>query len=116
MFLFRLHKLAQQLRSLRIGCLLAALAGVVLSVFALLRADDAASALLRIAIVLTLWSLLCFAFIQLFQNIPAPVLPKDRFIERLRGHIKLGLYQLLALCVATLGVLLISMSLKLLLL
>jgi hypothetical protein len=116
MFLFRLHKLARQLRPLRIGCLLSALAGVVLSVFALLRADDAASPLLRIAIVLTLWSLLFFAFIQLFQNIPAPVLPKDHFIERVRSHLKLGLYQLLALGVVMLGIMLISMSLKLLLL
>ena len=70
----------------------------------------------RTAIVLTLWSLLFFAFIQLFQKIPAPVLPKDRFIERLRSHVKLGLYQLLAFGVAALGIVLVTMSLKLLLL
>ncbi len=116
MLLFQLHRLAQQLLPLRIGCLLFALTGVLTSVFVLLRAEDEASPLLRIAIVLTLWSLLFFAFIQLFQHIPAPVLPKDRFMDRLRSHVKLGLYQLLALGVATLGIMLISMSLKLLLL
>lgn len=116
MFLYRLHKLAQTLRPLRRWCLLSALAGVLLSVFALLRTDTIASPLLRFAIVLTLWSLLLFAFIQLFQNIPAPVLPKDNFIERLRSRVKLGLYQLLALGVAGLGIMLVTMSFKLLLL
>jgi hypothetical protein len=116
MYLFRLHKLARQLLPLRMWSLLLALAGVSLIVFALLGTEDQNSSLLRIAIVMTLWALLVFAFIQLFQTIPAPVLPKDRFIERLRSHVKLALYQVLALAVVIIGVMLISISLKLLLL
>ena len=73
MFLFRLHRLARKLLPLRAWCLLLALAGILLSTYAIIVAEPEASPLLRIAIVLTLWSLLVFAFIQLFQNIPAPV-------------------------------------------
>ena len=116
MFLFRLHKFAQTLLPLRKWCLLFAMTGVFCGTYALLREATMDSPLLRIAIVLTLWSLLLFAFIQLFQNIPAPVLPKDRLLDRLRSHIKLGLYQVLALGVAALGIMLITMSFKLLLL
>ena len=116
MYLFRLHKFARRLQPLRNWCLLLAFAGVCLSAFALLRAGNEASTQLRVGILLTLWSLLFFAFIQLFQNIPAPVLPKDRLLDRVRSRIKLALYQLLALGVVTVGILLVSMSLKLLLL
>lgn len=116
MFLFRLHKFARTLLPLRKWCLLFALAGIGAGVFALLRSATMDSPLLRIAIILTLWSLMLFAFIQLFQKIPAPVLPKDSFIDRLRGHVKLGLYQLLALGIAALGIVLVTMSFKLLLL
>ncbi|MES2624050.1 MAG: hypothetical protein V4628_02105 [Pseudomonadota bacterium] len=116
MLLLRIHKFALRLKPLRFWCLLLVVAGVVLIGYALLIAENASSSLLRMAIVMTLWSLLLFAFIQLFQNIPAPVLPKDRFIDRVRSHIKLGLYQLLAVGVALVGVVLLSMSLKLLLL
>jgi hypothetical protein len=116
MFLFRLHKFAKTLLPLRKFCVLIALAGVLTGAYALLRTDSIESPLLRIAIVLTLWSLLLFAFIQLFQNIPAPVLPKDRFIDRMRSYVKLGLYQLLALGIAALGIILVTTSFKLLLL
>ena len=116
MMLFRLHQFALRLLPLRPLCLLLACTGFAVSVFALLTTASQHSQLLRMALVLTLWSLLLFAFIQLFKNIPAPVLPKDRWFVRFRTHIKLALYQLLALGVAGLGVMLISMSLKLLLL
>lgn len=117
MFLFRLHKLARRLLFIRSWCLLLVVAGALLSTFALLwTAEDEATPLLRVGIIMTLWSLLLFAFIQLFQNIPAPVLPKDRLLDRMRSHVKLGLYHLLAVGVAAIGVLLLSMSLKLLLL
>lgn len=116
MLLFRLHKLARTLLPLRRWCLLLTLVGVLAGGFALFEAATMDSPLLRFAIVLTLWSLLLFAFIQLFQKIPAPVLPRDSFIERMRSHLKLGLYQLLALGVAAVGIMLVTMSLKLLLL
>ena len=116
MMLFRLHQFALCLLLVRSLCLLLACAGFGASIYALLAAESQHSQLLRIALVFTLWSLLLFAFIQLFKNIPAPVLPKDRWFVRFRTHIKLALYKLLALGVACLGVMLISMSLKLLLL
>ena len=116
MFLFRLHKFAKTLLPLRGACLIFAMVGVLTGAYSLFREATIDSPSLRIAIVLTLWSLLLFAFIQLFQKIPAPVLPKDRLVERLRSHVKLGLYQLLALGVAGLGIVLVTMSFKLLLL
>jgi hypothetical protein len=116
MFLFRLHKFARTLLPLRKWFMIFAMLGVLVSAVVLLREARMDSPLLRITIVLTLWSLLLFAFIQLFQNIPAPVLPKDRFIERLRSHVKLGLYQLLALGIAALGIVMVTMSFKLMLL
>ena len=89
---------------------------MLLIAFTLLGTENQAPLLLRVAIVMTMWSLLLFAFIQLFQTIPAPVLPKDRFVERLRSRIKLGLYQLLAVAVVAVGAMLVSMSVKLMLL
>src|SRR5690606_377527 len=95
-------------------CLGLGVAGVGLSAYALIEPSSPHSALLRLSLLLTLWSLMLFSFIRLFQEIPPPVLPKDRFLERLRARVKLGLYQLLALGVVVLGVVLLGASLKLL--
>lgn len=115
MLLYRLHCIARRLLPLRSYCMLLAVVGVVLTGFALLTTRHYAERFLSIAVLLTLWSLMLFAFIQLFQHIPAPVLPLDKPLERLRGRIKLWLFKLLAVIVAALGLTLVSMSIKLLL-
>jgi hypothetical protein len=113
LFLFRLHKLAVGLLPLLPFSLALALGGVALSIYALVGSGASPSPLLGLALILTLWALLLFAFIRLFQTIPAPVLPQDRFFERLWSRTRLLLYHLLALGVVVLGLSLISMSLKL---
>lgn len=114
MLLFRLHKLALELRPLLPLCYLLGFSGAVLSTYLLFREASSSSQLLGVALGLTVWALLLFAFIRLFQSIPAPVLPGDSFLERLWSRCKLALYHMLALGVVIIGAVLLSMSLKLL--
>lgn len=114
MFLFRLHTLALRLWSFLPWCLVLMLGSIALAVFVLFRGGAQASLTLGIALMLALWALLLFAFINLFQAIPAPVLPRDTWFERLLSRIKLALYHLLALGVLVVGLVVILMSLKLL--
>lgn len=88
--------------------------GAAALVLVLLFRDGDSQQLLAIALGVTVWALMLFAFVRLFQAIPPPVLPKDSFFERLRSRIKLALYHLLAVGVAIVGVALAGMSLKLL--
>jgi len=111
--LFRLHKLALELRPLLPFCYLLGFGGTVLTGYLLFREAASSSQLLGIALGLTVWALLLFAFIRLFQSIPPPVLPGDTFLERLWSRCKLALYHVLALAVVIIGVVLLSMSLKL---
>lgn len=113
MLLLRLHRLALRLQAWRPVCIVLALAGIGLIGHELLVDRPQAPAYLNLAIVLTLWGLMLFAFIQLFQRIPAPVLPKDSFVERLRSRCKLACYHLLALAVTLTGAMLVSISVKL---
>ncbi len=57
--------------------------GVLLAALTLFSEGAAPSMQLAIALTLTLWALLLFAFIRLFQSIPPPVLPKDSIFMRL---------------------------------
>jgi hypothetical protein len=111
--LLRLHKLALRLKPLLPLCYLLGFVGLVLTVLGLVQrgADEAD---LSIGLGLTMWALLLFAFIRMFQSIPPPVLPKDPFLDRLRGHIQLMLFRLLAFAVLGVGAVLVAMSFKLL--
>ncbi len=88
--------------------------GLALATAVLFQIDATPSLSLGVALGLTVWALLLFAFIRLFQSIPPPVLPKDTFFERLRGRCKLALYHLLAVGVLVVGAAVLSMSVKLL--
>ncbi len=114
LLLTRFHRLALRLLPLLSFCLVLACGGVVLSGVALLRSGASPSPLLAIGLLLALWALLLLAFIRLFQRIPPPVLPKDTFLERLRARCKLALYHLLAFAVCGVGLVLVSLSAKLL--
>lgn len=110
--LYRLHRLALQLAPLRPWCLALAIPGLALIVYAL-TAPDANGPVLRLALVFTLWVLLLFAFLSLFRDIPPPVLPHDRWWERLHTRLRLAACHLLVLLVALTGLGLLSISLKL---
>lgn len=113
MLLFRLHRLALRLRPLLPWCYALGLGGSALALVLLLH-DDSSQPLLALALGLTVWALMLFAFIRLFQSIPPPVLPKDSFVERLWSRCRLGLYHVLAFAVALVGIALVAMSFKLL--
>ena len=111
--LFTLHKIAQSIkwcRSLTVVLVIAGLAGVAMSLFA---ASGSLGHLLEPALVLTLWGMMLFSFIQLFQNIPPPVLPHDDFLTRLGTRFILAGYTILAFLVLVVTCILLWMSFRL---
>ena len=115
MLLTNLHAIAIRLQPYRRIFLLLALLGLLSGVYAAISTQDTFSWQLRLSMVFALWSLMLFAFIQLFHTIPGPVLPKLGFFERFRDRAILFLYRALALFIAVLTVLMLQMSLKLIL-
>ena len=112
MLLLRLHRLALWLRPVLRLCRFVGFGAAVIAVVLLLR-DDMPAAWLSIALGLSLWALMCDAFIRVFQSIPPPVLPQDSFGERLIARLRLALYHALAISVVLIAVALVAMSLKL---
>ena len=111
--LLTLHRFAVRLRwcrPLALVLMLGAVAGVFASLFA---AGGTLGHLLEPALVLLLWSMMLYSFIQLFQRIPPPVLPHDDFLTRLGSRILLAVYTLLALLVIIVSCVLLWMSLRL---
>jgi hypothetical protein len=114
LLLWRLHKLALELRPFLPLCYFLGFGGSGLTLYLVFGDKAASSQLLGVVLGLTVWALLLFAFIRLFQSIPSPVLPGDSFFERLLSRCKLALYHLLAVGVLLMGLALGAMSLKLL--
>jgi cytochrome b561 len=112
--LLRLHRLALRLRPLLAWCYVIGFGGALFTLYLVFRDDSGATQSLALALGITIWALLLFAFIRLFQSIPGPVLPGDTFFERLRARCKLALYHLLALGVVVVGLALAAISMKLL--
>lgn len=110
-----LHRFSLRLMVLRPWCLLLAAAGLLWGVYAAVEIDEPWSWQLRLSLILSFWSLMLFAFLNLFRELPPPVLPQLGFFERLRDRVRLLLYQGLALLILALTLLLLQMSLKLLL-
>jgi len=108
-----LHKLARHMRWCSPIALLltgGGLAGVFASLF---TGNGSLGHLLEPSLVLTLWGMMLFSFIRLFQHIPPPVLPHDDFMTRLGTRIILAFYTLLAFLVVLVAVVLIWMSIRL---
>ena len=114
MLLYRLHRVALALQPLSKACIFLTLLGAGMVVLALLDTTETQSSLLRIAILFTLWNLMIFAFVRLFQHIPPPVLPQLGWLEKLWLRCQIGFYYLLAFGVLGIGLSLVSLSLKLL--
>jgi hypothetical protein len=114
LLLLRLHKLALELRPFVPLCYFFGFGGSALTMYLVFLDTAASTQVLGVVLGLTVWALLLFAFIRLFQSIPSPVLPGDSFFERLWSRCKLALYHLLALGVLLMGLALAAMSLKLL--
>lgn len=112
MLLLHLHRVALRLRPVVPLCFLLGTGSAGLAL--LLIARGGSEQALALALGVSIWALLLFAFVKLFQSIPPPVLPHDTFLERLRTRCKLGLYHMLALGMGIVTVVLIALSLKLL--
>jgi hypothetical protein len=111
--LFQLHRLARLLWPLRLWCLALALAGAAAAGVALGETRATPSATLRLSLLFTLWMLLLYSYIQLFRQIPSPVLPALPWWERARQRLHLWCYYVLAAGVAVTGLILVGISLKL---
>lgn len=112
--LLHLHRLALRLLALRPFCLALAAGGLLSGIYAALSDNSPWSWQLRLSLILSIWSLMLYAFLQLFRELPPPVLPQLGWFERLRDRLRLLAYQALALLVLGLTLLLLQMSLKLL--
>lgn len=111
--LLTLHKIARRLVWCRFLALVLAAVGITGTVASLFAGKGNLSSLLEPSLVLTLWGMMLFAFIQLFRRIPPPVLPHDSFMTKLGTRIVLAGYTLLAFLVVIVTCTLFWMSLKL---
>lgn len=108
-----LHRIASRMlwcRPLAIVIGIAGVGGVFVSLF---LANGDLGHLLEPSLVLTLWGMMLFSFVQLFQRIPPPVLPHDDFITRLGSRMILACYTLLAFLVILVTIILVWMSYRL---
>ena len=111
--LLTLHNIAVKLRWCRSVAGIVALLGVGGVFVSLFLAAGNYGHLLEPSLVVTLWGMMLFAFVQLFQQIPPPVLPQDDFITRVGSRLILALYSLLALLVVLVTLVLLWMSYRL---
>lgn len=113
--LLTLHRLARRLLWARPVSIILVVLGLGLTLASLFGPVDRFGHWLEPSFSLTLWGMLLFAFIQLFQHIPPPVLPQDDFLTRLGSRISLALYSLLALAFVITSLALFMMSVRLIL-
>lgn len=112
MLLF-IHNLARRLRWSRPVAVLLAVAGLAGVAASLFAGDGSLGHLLEPSLVLTLWGMMLYATLHLFQHIPPPVLPHDDFLTKLGTRIVLALYTLLAFLVLLITAVLAWMSFRL---
>lgn len=111
--LILLHKIACRMQWARPVVLLFVITGLAGAIASLFAGDGSLGYLLEPSLVLSLWGLMLFSFVQLFTHIPPPVLPHDDFLTRLGTRIQLALYTLLAFLVVVVTVVLAWMSFRL---
>ncbi|MES2604481.1 MAG: hypothetical protein V4603_06050 [Pseudomonadota bacterium] len=111
-----LHSLAVRLLPLRTPCLLIAGIGWGVVAWLLLDTDDPHSRAIRLLLVLTMWAMLLFSFVNLFKS-PAPVvLPSLQWRERLVARLLYWLYCGMTFFFVGVVLVAVSLSVKLLLL
>jgi hypothetical protein len=113
--LLTLHRLARRLLWARPVSIILVILGLGLTLTSLFGPVDRFGHWLEPSFTLTLWGMMLFAFIQLFQRIPPPVLPHDDFLTRLGSRISLALHSLLALVFLLTTLALFMMSVRLVL-
>ena len=111
--LLALHKLACQITWCRPLTLLLVVSGLGGTLVSLFVNNGSYAHWLEPSLVLTLWGMMLFSFIQLFQRIPPPVLPHDDFMARLGTRILLACYTVLAFLVVLVSCILVWMSYRL---
>ena len=111
--LVKLHQIAMRLRFMRIPGLVVGIGSAALTVYLLLSNSQATNDYLELFILMTLWGLMLFAYIELFQKIPSPVLPHDSFLERIVTRLKLFAYGVLGALVILASIMLFWLSFRL---
>ena len=111
--LLTLHRIASRLQGVKPLTMLLVAAGLAGTLASLFAGGGAYAHWLEPSLILTLWGMLTFAYLQLFRQIPPPVLPHDTFLVRLGTRFLLLLYTLLALLVVIVAAVLLFMSLRL---
>lgn len=116
MFLLSLNRLALRLQPLRTAAAVTTGIGWAVMVWILVAGKEEHSLLLRVTLVVTLWSLLLVAFISLFQTLPPPLLPALKWHERLLLRVRIWVFQLMGLMFLALVLSIAGISVKLMLL
>jgi hypothetical protein len=109
-----LHKLALMLGWLRPILLALAVMGVVVSGKAMLDGSQLYDMQLKLGLLFSLWCLILYATLQLFRQLPPPVLPKLSLYERVRNRLNLWLRQGLAVFIIVVTIILFRVSFRLL--
>lgn len=116
MMLHFMHRIALKLQHIRHLCLAFAVLGFAIAAYCIADAPVDHSSTLRSSIIFTVWMLMLFTFITLFQHIPPPVLPGLGLFERAAARLRLWFFQLLGITVILLSLMLLGTSFKLLML
>lgn len=111
--LYFLHRSAVLLKPLRIPLMAFTFCALLLTAYSLLASSSFAVDYLESAIVASLWGMLILAAIELFKNLPDPVLPHDSFWQRLMSRGRIVLFYLLALLVTLVSAMLFWLSMRL---
>lgn len=116
MLLLTLNKAAIRLLPLRTACAIVTAMGWLVLVWIMVKSAEENSLLLRLTLVITLWSLLLVAFISLFQAVPPPPLPALKWHERLGMRLRLSLHYFMAIAFLALALSVLGITAKLILL
>lgn len=111
-----LHRLATSLSGFKPLVIAGILIFSALAVFGLFTTTPETESLLNSSILGTIWTLLIFSFLQLFQSIPPHPATADGFFKSLCLRTKRGLYYLLSLLMISTTLALLWMSLRLIML
>lgn len=110
-----LHKLALRLIWIKPVCIVVAVLGVLATAVAVFIDTPFWQSALEPSVVMTLWGMMLYAFVQLFRAVPEPAQPNDKFFRKLTAWIKRFLYSVLAVLVIVLTLTLLWLSVRLLL-
>jgi hypothetical protein len=112
----RLHQIAIRLIAFKPLVIFGILLFSILTMISLITTNPESDSFLNASILGTIWTLLLYSFLQLFQSIPRLPDASDGFFKSIIVKIKRGLYFLLSLAIIMTTIALLWMSFRLILL